>query len=228
MDFRKIWTKLFSKNEETEEIELHVSGATVRHRNPFENIAVPRNEEALSQEFMDKWVTPFYMTDLSNPGNSTIKAFADISKEVSIDIVSQLLGDFNWRTRITGSYFAAVKNYMELEDIIGRHLLKSEVSYAGLGYCLALDTFATDNSKSYLKKYLDYYLDRKDLYFDQAQAYCAFEYLDKNAANQLKHKWDLFTSDKPNWNLDSSRKHFLDCMLTLSKIRQSESGRYPS
>jgi hypothetical protein len=39
----KLWTKLFTKKTEQEAIELHVSGATVRHRNPFENIEVPRN-----------------------------------------------------------------------------------------------------------------------------------------------------------------------------------------
>lgn len=222
MSFKKLWTKLFTHNEDTDEIDLHVSGATVRHRNPFENIEVPRNEEELSEEFIDKWVVPFYMNSLSNSDEQTIKAFADAAKEINIEIVKELLGDFDWRTRITGAFFAAINNYTEVEDIIGRHLLKSEVCYAGSGYCLALATFGSDNVKDYLSAYLDYYLDRKDLWFDQADAFCALEYLDKEQANTFLVKWNSFVADKEYWSLDKSRKHFNSSMLTLDKIKKAK------
>ena len=98
---------------------LHVSGATVRHRHPFESLEVPRNEQDLSRNFIDKWVVPFYMTSLSNADDTTILMFADAAKEINVGIVKVLLGDFNWRTRIAGAFFAAINNYKEVEDIIG-------------------------------------------------------------------------------------------------------------
>lgn len=103
------------------------------------------------------------MSSLSNCDATTIKKFADTANEIDKNIVLNLLIDFNWRTRITGAFFSAINKYQEFEDIIGRHLLKSEVCYSGSGYCLALATFSTENAKGYLVKYLDYYLDRKDL-----------------------------------------------------------------
>ncbi len=222
MPFKKLWTKLFTQNNEADEIALHVSGATVRHKNPFEDIEVPRNEEEFTEEFVDKWVVPFYMNSLSNSDDTTIKAFADAAKEINKDIVLKLLSDFDWRTRITGAFFSAINNYQEFEDIIGRHLLKSEVCYAGSGYCLALATFGSDNAKKYLVTYLDYYLDRKDLWFDQADAFCALEYLDKSEADNLTTKWNSFVADKEYWSLEKSRQHFKNCMLTLDKIREAK------
>jgi hypothetical protein len=221
MKLNNLWSKLFTKNKEAEEIALHIAGATVRHRNPFEKIEVPRNKEELSEEFIDKWVLPFYMNGLSNADEATIKNFADASKEINIDIVKTLLGDFDWRTRISGAYFAAINNYKELDDIIGRHLLKSEVCFAGVGYCFALTTFATNKSIDSLVTYLNYYLDRKDLGFDQAEAFCALEYLDKDRANNLIDKWNSFVADNEYRSLERSREGFQKNMLTLDKIRQA-------
>ena len=223
MNIQKLWTKLFANNNEADEIALHISGATVRHKNPFEEIEVPRNGEEFTEEFVDKWVVPFYMNSLSNSDDTVIKAFADTAKEIDRTIVLKLLSDFDWRTRITGAFFSAINDYQEFEDIIGRHLLKSEVCYAGSGYCLALATFGTDNAKKYLVSYLDYYLDRKDLWFDQADAFCALEHLDKHQADKLINKWNEFVADKEYWSLEKSRKHFANCITTLDKIKETKS-----
>jgi hypothetical protein len=220
MSIKKLWTKLFTQSDETDEIALHVSGTTVRHRNPFEAIEVPRNDEELSEGLIKRWVVPFYMNSLSNADETTIKTFADAANQINLDIVKKLLGDFDWRTRITGAFFSAINDYKELEDIISRHLLKSEVCYAGSGYCLALATFATDKAKDYLSAYLDYYLERKDLWFDQADAFCALEYLDKDEANKRLDKWNLFVADKQYWSLEKSRQQFNSCILTVEKIRK--------
>lgn len=220
----KPWINLFDKNSEKGEAELHSAGATVRHRNPFEGIVVPRNEFELSQEFIDKWVKPFYMTHLFEVDDITAKKFSTASKEIDLLIIGQLLGDFNWRTRITAAYFAAINNYQELEDIIGNHLLKSEVCDAGRGYCLALATFATSKSKEYLIRYLEYYLDKKDLWFDQAYAFVALEYFDKASSDRFLGKWEEFVSNKPNWDLKNTRELFLSSMSNLERIRLGNSA----
>lgn len=221
MPFKKLWTKFFTKNDESDEIALHVSGATVRHRNPFESLEVPRNTEELSQDILDKWVVPFYITRLWKPEDGTIESFSYAARTIETGTVLKLLGDFNWRTRISGAYFAAINNLQEFEEIIGKHLLKSEVAYAGSGYCIALASFGTDSAKNYLKTYLEYYLGRKDLYFDQAEAFCALEFIDKALAEQLQSKYDSFVSDKHYWNLTKSRELFAEKMNTMKQIQKA-------
>jgi hypothetical protein len=217
---KNIWTKLFSKNNEANEIALHVSGAIVRHRNPFEELHVPRNSTDLSNKFIEKWVAPFYMGIHSKINESNIPLFVKASQEINIDIVKTLLGDFNWRTRLSGAFFAAVHDYKELEESIGNLLLKSEVCYAGTGYCLALAIFNTETSKDYLVKYLKYYLTRKDLWFDQAAVYCALDFLDKDAANKFDDAWRDFVIDKPRWNIESHKEHFHKNIEIIKEIRR--------
>lgn len=220
MKVKKIWTKLFTPKTDEEAIALHLAGATVRHNNPFEQLEVPYSEEAFSAEFVAKWIEPFYMSSLSVVDDAEIQSFASAAAAIGRTIVERLLICYNWRTRITGAYFAAINNYGELEDIIGRQLLKSELCYAGVGYSIALAAFGTDSSKHYLQAYLDYYLTRNDLWYDQAEAFCALEYLDKEAARGFLGKWNSFTADKENWNLDRSRESFASSMKTINKIRE--------
>ena len=219
MSFSKLWTRLFTKNTEADNIALHVAGATVRHKNPFEHLEVPRNDADLGKEFIEEWVLPFYMKRLSNVDDVAIGEFADAGRKINIEIVQRLLGDFNWRARIVGAYFAAINNYNGLLDVIGKHLLKSEVCFAGYGYCLALATFGGEDAKRYLASYLDYYLERLDLWFDQAVAFCALEYLDEVQADERIGKWDLFVAGKPYWDLSRSRASFTGSIIALDRIR---------
>lgn len=214
----KIWQKLFSKNTEAEDALLHSSGATIRHRNPFESLQVPRNEVELSQEFLMKWVVPYY--DLPQLKNQKLtRAYVDTCKEVSADLVSSMLGDFGWPSRLAGAYYTAINNYRQFEDVIGVHLLKSEVCYAGAGYCAALASFGSDNAKSYLVRYLDYYLGRPDLYFDLADAFSALDYIDPSAASVFSERWSFFVADKPNWSLEESKKWFRKTMETIETLK---------
>lgn len=106
----KLWTKLFTKNTEAEDAALHSSGATVRHRNPFEELETPRNADEMQKGFIDKWVAPFYMIIPADADNSTIEKFAAAAKEIDLETTNKLLGYFDWRPKITGAYFAAINN----------------------------------------------------------------------------------------------------------------------
>ena len=187
----------------------------MRHSNPFEDLELPRNEYELPVEFIEEWVKPFYLDNLAILETAAIAAFVDATKKIDQTVVAKLLGDSNWRSRRAGAFFSAIMDYKEFESIIGRSLLKSEVCYAGSAYCVALATFATADSRNFLTSYLDYYLTRKDLWFDQAVAYCALEYLDKDAAEQRLEKWNDFVSDKPNWDLEKSRGSFLESLKVV-------------
>ena len=219
MKLQNLWRKLLRSNSENEEILLHIAGATVRHANLFEELEVPRDDEELTKEMIEKWVIPFYMIGIAILNESNLRTFAIASKEIDPSVVHKLLSNFNWRTRIVAAFFSAINNYQEFEDVIGKHLLKSEVCYAGEGYCLALASFGTEKSKDYLFRYLEYYLDQKNLDFDQTMAFCALEYLDEHLAAKLQPKWRSFSQNKQYINLASTREDFSKCMMNLEKIR---------
>ena len=216
---KKLWQKMFSKQDLETEAALHSAGATVRHKSPFTNLEVYRNQDSLSIEFADKWVNPYLSIGFLNLSTKQEQNYIKGYSEVTPEIVKKLLGDFNWRPKIVGAYFTALKKHSEFEETIGNHLLKSEVCFAGSGYCLALATFGTEKSKDYLKQYLDYYLKQKDLWFDQDTALSALSWLSNKEAEGYTELWNSFVANKPNWNLETSKKHFTQEMENLNRIR---------
>ncbi|RYZ83493.1 MAG: hypothetical protein EOP04_19865 [Proteobacteria bacterium] len=220
MNIRNLWKNLFNSKSEDEDAALHAAGATVRHANPFEELKVPRNSDELPKEFLDNWVVPFYMKALRKGQPLEILSFAEAAKQIDPSIVGGLLGDFDWRPRIVGAYFSGINAYREFEDTIGKHLLKSEVCYTGGRYCLALASFGGETAQKYLETYLDYYLTRNDLWFDQSDAMGALHCLNKNAFESYLDRWSLFVKDKPNLSLEKAVIHFSESMSALEEIRR--------
>ncbi|WP_250436604.1 DUF6000 family protein [Hanstruepera flava] len=204
------------------QIELHSAGATVRHKSSFEELVHYSNETKLEPDFIKKWCVPFYMFQINNT-NEFIEKLKPIKDDLNTDVVKNLLGDFNWRTRIVGAYFSTIMDLKEVEDIIGIHLLKSQVCYAATGYCLTLASFNTKNGIEYLKKYLDYYLTQKHLHFDQRDAMSALKWTDQlNGTNEMEKYLDLYkdwVSDKYAQNLEHSFEGFESQMESLNKIK---------
>ena len=122
MDLNKIWTKLFTTKTREEEIELAFAGAMVIHRNPFEALQAFRNNDEMTLEFTNKLINPYYLSLHAYSKPSNIGMFLNTAYNFNIDDGKKLLGYFDWRSKLVGSYFAACKNYQELEDIIGTHL----------------------------------------------------------------------------------------------------------
>lgn len=204
------------------QIELHSAGATIRHTSPFAELEHYSNEKELDLGFIKKWCIPFYMSGIHN-AEEFIENLNPIRAELTLDVVKKLLGDFNWRTRITGAYFAAIMEFQAVEDIIGIHLLKSQVCYAGHGYCLALASFNTQKGVEYLKKYLDYYLTRKDLYYNQSSGILALKWTDQingtnETGNYLK-AYQHWTSDGYEGDFNGSFKNFEKQMGFLKRIK---------
>lgn len=185
---------------------LHSAGATVRHLSPFTHLPTHKNADNLTVDFTQKWVVPYYMEIGAYSNSACIDAIKQAKPEITTDICLSLLGDFNWRTRKVGAYFAAVKGYSELIEIIGTHLLKSEVCCVGHVYALTLAFFNNEQCIQYLNKYLDYYLTRPALYFDQKMVLEAVLYLDKqNGTNNFslhEANWKIFQDQQweaENW-----------------------------
>ncbi|TXS48817.1 DUF6000 family protein [Streptomyces sp. t39] len=89
-----------------------------------------------------------------------------------------LLLEGGWRERRTAAWLIAVARRTEFRELLGEMLLASEVGFAGTAYCVTFATFATDADADLLAAYLDRYLRRPDLYYDQPAAMGALLHLD--------------------------------------------------
>ena len=201
-------------------LQRHVAGATVQHHGPFNEIEVPVNSDPLSAEIRDKWVRPLYF-GLRHKGATEF--IVEHLSEANFDLVETLLCHFDWRSRATGGYLAALLNLKQSEEHIGRLLLRSDVCYAGFGYCVAIATFNTPAGVNFLNQYLDYYLKRPELFFDQNHAMAALKYLDEinGTENLTLHKanWNDFVIGKQNWDLEKSIQGFREYMALLLETR---------
>ena len=219
---------MFKKNKDkTQElISLHVAGATVSHKGRFSDLKVIENAEPLSKEFIEKYVAPFYLG--SKDTDEFRKNYLEISGSIDTKLVSKLLGDFNWRPRSVGAYFAALSNMNSLEENIGNLLLRSDVCYAGHDYCIALASFSSPEAINYLNEYLEYYLEQPDLWFDQSSAMAALSFIGANNETDLvtphTAAWESFVANKPNWELASSIEGFSQQMESLNEFKRENSS----
>ncbi|QQM47306.1 hypothetical protein JEQ17_47195 [Streptomyces liliifuscus] len=101
--------------------------------------------------------------------------------QAAYDITPAELGilfEGGWRERKTAAWLVAVAHRTEFRDLIGRLLLASEGPYAGAAYCVALAKFGSAADAALLSAYLDHYLSRPDLDYDQAVVLGTLLYLD--------------------------------------------------
>ena len=210
-------------DKKTEALKLHVAGATVRHTPPFDNLKSFKNDVELTQDFIDKWVKPYYLK-IGSTSTEWISELTAIKNEITADIIQKNLGDFNWRMRQTGAFFAAITNQTQFIEVIGTHLLKSEVCFAGNVYCRVLASFNTAKCVEYLNAYLDYYLTMPDLWFDQKAAMEAILYLDKiNSTNYFdrhKNNWTEFMKNKPNRNKEISTNNWEKQLEVIETVKK--------
>ncbi|MFJ6837977.1 DUF6000 family protein [Streptomyces sp. NPDC091209] len=110
-----------------------------------------------------------------------------------------ILLEGTWRERKTAAWLIAVARRTEFRERLGEMLLASEVCFAGSAYCVTFATFATPADADLLAAYLDRYLRRPDLYYDQPAAMGALLHLDAKlradqaarflTADGLWHQW---------------------------------------
>ncbi|MFE5966389.1 DUF6000 family protein [Streptomyces sp. NPDC056463] len=107
-----------------------------------------------------------------------------------------LLG-YEWRARLTAAWLIGVDRRERFRAHIGDLLLASEVCYSGNAYCSALARFGTHADAEILTAYLDRYLPRTDLDYDQAAALGALLRLDAHLGS---HHADRFTEPDGPWD----------------------------
>ncbi|MDN5479807.1 MAG: DUF6000 family protein [Chryseobacterium sp.] len=207
------------------EINLHSAGATVRHRSDFDHLKSHKNDFELSKEFIDQWVLPFYM-EMRHTSGSWIEDMKQLKDEITEEVTLALLGDFNWRTRTVGAYLSTIKNYENQIDIIGVHLLKSELCYAGDLYALVFAFYNNQKTIDYLNQYLDYYLQKPQLYFDQERVMEALVYLDgiNGTNNYSKHltQWEKMLQERHEISKIRNRQTAEIIKLQEGKVKAEE------
>ncbi|MBT2452751.1 hypothetical protein J7F03_38100 [Streptomyces sp. ISL-43] len=107
-----------------------------------------------------------------------------------------LLG-YEWRSRLTAAWLIGVDRREAFRGRISDLLLASEVCYSGGAYCFALARFGTHADAEILTAYLDRYLPRTDLRYDQPEALGALLRLDAHLGT---HHAVLFTQPDGLWD----------------------------
>ncbi|SCD36294.1 hypothetical protein GA0115245_12943 [Streptomyces sp. di188] len=140
---------------------------------------------------------------------------------ITADEVAKLL-EGGWRERRTAAWLVAVSRRTEFREHIGELLLASEVCCVGLAYCVALASFGTARDADLLAAYLDRYLCRPDLAYDQAVVMGALQFIDLNLgggqADRFREPgglWQQWLQDAPHMQGDSDPTPFF-----LSLIRR--------
>lgn len=192
--------------------------------NRFSNLITYKSTETITEAFRMNWVSPYYQ-NIGKSDNDWIDQMKSIKKNITKEIILKNLGDFGWRSRQTGAYFAAIKNSIELTGIIGVHLLKSEVCFAGKQYAATLAVFNSKESLKYLSDYLDFYLQYPELEFDQIQVFESLKYLDEeNQTNYLDNHKDAWTKFGKQ-NIEKFENIILTNHTKGSKEYEKEMGR---
>jgi len=194
------------------------------NKKPFETLISFHTEYEFDEGFYKKFIEPFYTVRIINLPSFKID-YLNIKAEINADIVKKIIGQPNWQERIVGAFFCAIENLTEFEDIIGVHFLKSELVHQGKGFALALASFNSIKSIDYLKKYLDYYLTRKDLYYEQNYAMSALKWIDEKTKSDHTKEYEKKYSE---WEKYSSRKfgsyydEFVQQMLIIEELKNSQ------
>jgi hypothetical protein len=105
------------------------------------------------------------------------RALAADARQITDGELLYLLGS-GWRAQLTAAWLAGLTRRDQHRDRMGELLLASRVGFAGQGFCFALARFGTHRDAQLLVDYLDRYLVRHDLFYDQHWAMGALLHLD--------------------------------------------------
>ncbi len=117
-----------------------------------------------------------------------------------------LLLDRGWRESGTAAWLIAVAGRTEFRERLGELLLASKWPYAGQAYCIALASFGTSADADLLVAYLDRYLPRPDLVYDQTDALGALLLLDAKAGTDHAARFLAPDGLWQQWTAQSPRK----------------------
>ncbi|MER6218710.1 DUF6000 family protein [Streptomyces sp. NPDC001674] len=133
-----------------------------------------------------------------------VRAFGYDARLISPEEIATLL-EGGWRERRTAAWLIAVGRRTEFRERLGELLLASEVCCVGLAYCVALAGFGTPRDADLLAAYLDRYLLRPDLAYDQTVVMGALVFTSLNLGGDQAARflgpdgmWEQWLHDAPH------------------------------
>jgi hypothetical protein len=113
------------------------------------------------------------------------------------DAELEALLSYEWRSRLTAGWLIGVGRRVTFRERIGDLLLASEFCFSGSAYCFALARFGTHADAEIHTAYLNRYLPRTDLRYDQPAALGALLRLDAHLGT---HHATRFTRPDGLWD----------------------------
>ncbi len=145
-----------------------------------------------------------HLLDWDGPDRTTfMRDMGRDAQQITDHELSTLL-DSEWRSRLTAAWLIGLDRRTQFRDRIGALLLESHLVYAGRGYCLALARFGTAADTDLLCAYLDRYLPRTDLEYDQHWAIGALLHLDERLGS---HHADRFLTPGGLWEKSATSRY---------------------
>ncbi|MFE7675324.1 DUF6000 family protein [Streptomyces albidoflavus] len=126
-----------------------------------------------------------------------LRALREDAGAVTAEEIGVLL-EGGWRERRTAAWLVAVGGRTEFRERVGGLLLESEVCCAGLAYAVVLAGFGAGRDAELLAAYLERYLRRPDLGYDQAVVWGALLHVDRDRAAALDGLWREWLRTAPH------------------------------
>src|SRR5262249_9037122 len=110
---------------------------------------------------------------------------AQAARNIKDDDLEALLNVPEWRGRISAAWFIGLRRRSTFVPKIGDLLFKSELVYAGNGYCVALGLIGSAEFKTHLRNYLFEYLPLRGRRYNQDWAIGALSYIEGSAPKEF-------------------------------------------
>ncbi|MFJ9909091.1 DUF6000 family protein [Streptomyces sp. NPDC101152] len=152
------------------------------------------------------------------------------SARVDDEEFAALLGQGSgWRERLVAAWMAGIGGHTRQRQRIGELLIESRQTYAGQGYCFALACFGTPADAQILCDYLDLFLRRPDLYYDQHWAIGALLDIDTQLGTDFAGRftapdglWQQWTRDESPAYLETQKNRVAELRALVEDAHQAD------
>lgn len=143
------------------------------------------------------------------------RALAEDAADITDDELARRLED-DWRSQLTAAWLAGIALRTRHRQRIGELLLASKLTYAGQGFCFALARFGTHEDAAILGAYLDRYLPRPELRYDQHWAVGALLHLGIPLGDRAD-AWREWVAGQPHLSPDpEEHRRFIDRLCVFA------------
>jgi hypothetical protein len=168
---------------------------------------------------------------LNEPERATfLRLLVDAAEQITDHELGVLL-ESEWRSRITAAWLIGVSRRGQFRERIGELLPESGVLFAGQGYCFALARLGTAEDAEILTAYLDHYLRRPDLRYDQDWALGALQHIDADLATnyaaqfmQPEGLWQQWATSNRADPTDQKQRIDTLCSLVHEAVRAARAS----